>query len=100
LTPGRTYTVEEALFLVLVGMHVGVKLGKVTKASLSADELSKITVRDRKSISNRLGELVGQNMVEKLEDDTYRITSIGIKYFQEFVLPKLKKTEQKPQTKP
>ena len=80
---------EEAILISLLGIHVGNKLGKVVSESISAINLSKITGKALKTISNQLAWMVDDSLVERIGRGEYKITSMGIKR-SEKILQELK----------
>ena len=70
---------REKICLALLGAHVGERLGKLSKGSLSPSELSKITGKARKTISNELPKLVAGGLVERTAEGECQITILGIR---------------------
>jgi len=76
---------EEAIIISLVGSYVGHRLGKFGDETNSADGLAKTTGKARKTVSNQLAWMVDDGLVERVEQGRYRITSLGIKRFEQIV---------------
>ncbi|KYH41732.1 MAG: hypothetical protein AYL32_003320 [Candidatus Bathyarchaeota archaeon B26-2] len=70
---------KEKICLALLGAHVGERLGKLSKGSLSPSELSRITGKARKTISNELPKLVAGGLVERTSEGECQITILGIR---------------------
>jgi len=81
---------EEAIGLCLLGGHVGAKLGKLTKDFLSIEELAMFTRKAEKTVRNTIPSMVKLGLVERGEEGAYRITNLGVKEFEDTVIPKLK----------
>jgi len=79
---------REAILLHLVRVFIGYKLGNYDKDSISISELLTLSGGKPSSIAARLSEMVNLNWVERVGRGQYRITTFGIKSFQETVLPK------------
>ncbi len=86
----KKLTVKELIGLNLIGAFVGYKLNLIDKDTLSLDELVTLTGKGKGSISGALTHMVGDRWVEKPERGEYRISTLGIKQFQEGVFPRLK----------
>lgn len=87
----RELSVRELILLHLVKAHVGSKLGKLAKDSLSVDELLKATGGKVGAVAGRLSEMVSENYVERMGRAEYRATTYGIKHFLEVVAPKIRR---------
>ena len=79
---------REAILLHLVRVFIGYKLGNYDKDSISISDLLTVSGGKPSSIAARLSEMVNLNWVERVGRGQYRITTYGIKSFQETVLPK------------
>ena len=86
--PKEDIVEREALLLHLVRVFIGYKLGNYDKDSISISELLTVSGGKPSSIAARLSEMVNLNWVERVGRGQYRITTYGIKSFQETVLPK------------
>ena len=82
--------VKELVGLNLLGAFVGYKLNLFDKPSLSLDELVTLTGKNKGSVSRRITTLVNDRWVERLERGEYRISTLGIKHFQDEILPSLR----------
>jgi hypothetical protein len=86
--PKEDIVEREALLLHLVKVFIGYKLGNYAKDSIAISELLNVSGGKPSSIAARLSEMVNLNWVERVGRGQYRITTYGIKSFQETVLPK------------
>jgi len=83
-------TDNETLLLWLLAGYVGFSLGLVGSDCVSKEELQAKLGKSGKIASTRLGELVKSDMVAKLADDKYRITTFGIVQMQKDIIPRIK----------
>jgi hypothetical protein len=83
-------TDNETLMLWLVAGYLGCKLGKLGSDALTKDELQAKLGKSGKITSTRLGELIKNSMVAKIDEDKYRITTFGVVQLQSDILPKIK----------
>ena len=90
LTPKSKLTDNEALLVWLTAYFLGNKLGLVGSDSLSKDELQMKLSKSGKITSTRLGELVKNELVAKVGDDRFKITTFGVIQSQKEIIPKVK----------
>ncbi|MEM3622937.1 MAG: hypothetical protein QXZ02_05045 [Candidatus Bathyarchaeia archaeon] len=83
-------TDNETLLLWLLAFHVGFQLGLVGNDAVSKEELQAKLGKSAKITSTRLGELVKSDMVTKIAEDEYKITTFGITQMQKEIVPKIK----------
>ena len=83
-------TDNETLLLWLLAYHVGHDLGLVDSDCVGKEELVVKLGKSGKIASTRLGELVKGDMVAKLADDKFRITTFGVVQMQKDIIPKIK----------
>jgi hypothetical protein len=83
-------TDNETLLLWLLAYHVGHGLGLVGSDCVGKEELVARLGKSGKIASTRLGELVKSDMVEKVADDKYRITTFGVVQMQKDIIPKIR----------
>jgi len=83
-------TDNETLLLWLLAGYVGFSLGLVGSDCVSKDELQARLGKSGKIASTRLGELVKGDVVAKVADDKYRITTFGVVQMQKDIIPKIK----------
>ncbi|KPV65579.1 MAG: hypothetical protein AOA65_0010 [Candidatus Bathyarchaeota archaeon BA1] len=85
LVLGRELPADETICLALLGSDIGNRLGKLSKASLSLDELAKVTGKAHKTIMNQLPWMIDEGLIERVGKGEYRITSLGIKRAQNVI---------------
>ena len=90
LAPKNKLTDNEALSIWLTAQYLGHKLGMVNSDSLSKDDLQTKLGKSGKITSTRLGELAKNGVVQKTDDDKFRITTFGVIQTQKEVIPKIK----------
>lgn len=82
LQPKEKLTDSEVLQLYLLATYVGFKLGKLSRETITREELQAKLGKSMKITTTRLGELVKQGMVAKTEEGNYKITTIAITQLQ------------------
>jgi len=90
LIPKEKLTDSETLQLYLLAAYMGYRLGKLTRETMTKEELATKLGKNMKITTTRLGELVKVGLTAKIEEGNYKITTIGIKKFQGEVLPKIR----------
>jgi DNA-binding transcriptional ArsR family regulator len=90
LVSGSELSAREAICIVLLAAHVGNRLGKITKETLSSSDLAKITGKARKTISNEVPRLAADGLVERREEGEFKLTILGIKKTEDML------TERRP----
>ncbi|MBS7609255.1 hypothetical protein KEJ36_01915 [Candidatus Bathyarchaeota archaeon] len=70
---------DDAICLLLTGQYVGFRLRKLSKDSLSSNDLARLSGKASKTVVNRLPHLLRKGFLEKGEGGEYKITSLGIK---------------------
>jgi hypothetical protein len=83
-------TDNETLMLWLLAGHIGHDLGLLASDCVSKEELQTKLGKSGKIVSTRLGELVKTDMVAKLADDKYKITTFGVVQMQKDIIPKIR----------
>lgn len=83
-------TDNDAICIWLTAQHLGNKLNLLAEESLSKDELQIKLGKSSKITSTRVGELVKNGLVSKIQDDRYKITTFGIMQTQKEAIPKVK----------
>jgi len=94
LVSRQKLTDSETLSLNLLATYIGNKLGN-NKDYLSKEELQSGLGKNAKITSTRLGELIREGHTIKTEEGKYMITTLGIKRFQEEVLPEIREKLQR-----
>jgi len=88
LIPKEKLTDSETLQLYLLAAHIGYRLGKLTRETMTKEELAAKLGKNMKITSTRLGELTKDGLTAKTEEGRYKITAIGIKKLQDTTLSK------------
>jgi hypothetical protein len=94
LVSKQKLTDSETLTLHLLATYIGNKLGQ-SKDVLAKEELQDRLGKNAKITSTRLGELIREGYATKTEEGNYRITTLGIKWFQKESLPEIKEKLRK-----
>ena len=94
LVSRQKLTDNETLTLQLLATYIGNKLGQ-SKDYLTKEELQDGLGKNAKITSTRLGELCREGLATKTEEGNYRITTLGIKRFQEETLPEIREKLQR-----
>jgi len=94
LVSRQKLTDSETLTLHLLATYIGNKLG-LSKIFLTKEELQAGLGKNAKITSTRLGELCREGLATKTEESSYRITTLGIKRFQEETLPEIREKLQR-----
>lgn len=79
ISSGLDLPAKSAICLTLLGAYIGNKIGRLQKDTLSTSELSKLTGKAKKTVSNEIPKLVEDGLVEKVSEGEYRITPLGIR---------------------
>ena len=82
-------TDSETLTLHLLAAYVGNRLGH-SKDVLTKEELQAGLGKNAKITSTRLGELIRDGHAVKTDEGNYKITTLGIRRFQEEALPEIR----------
>ncbi|MEM2320453.1 MAG: hypothetical protein QXS79_00995 [Candidatus Bathyarchaeia archaeon] len=81
---------RNAILLNLVKVYVGYRVGRIEKDSLSVADLTSATGCKSGTVAARLSELTDMGFVERVGRGEYRLTTLGVKFFFDEVLPKIK----------
>ncbi|MEM2926256.1 MAG: hypothetical protein QW220_02955 [Candidatus Bathyarchaeia archaeon] len=79
LMKAQDLATDDAICLLLAGQYAGFKLRKLSKDSLSSNDLARLSSKASKTVVNRLPQLLRQGFIERGEGGEYKITSLGIK---------------------
>ncbi len=90
LLPKSRLTDNEALSIWLTAYFLGNRLGLLATDSLSKDDLHLKLGKNGKITSTRLGELVKSGVVQKTDEDNFRVTTYGVAFVQKEVIPRIK----------
>jgi len=85
-------TDSETLQLCLLAAYIGHKLGKLTRETMTKEELAAKLGKSMKITTTRLGEQIKQGNIMKTEEGNYKISTIGIRRLQDETLPKFKES--------
>ena len=85
---------RDIILIQLVKSYVGFKTGRTEKDSLTMGELLTLTGGKSGTVGARLSELTSLGWVERVGRGEYRITTLGVKAFQDEIVPKLKQEEK------
>ena len=94
LVPKQKLTDNETLTLQLLATYIANKLGH-QKDALTKEELQAGLGKKPKITRTRLGELIREGLATKTEEGNYKITTLGIKRFQEEALPEIREKLQR-----
>lgn len=94
LVSRQKLTDNETLSLHLLATYIGYKLGNNVDY-LSKEVLQAGLGKNAKITSTRLGELIREGHILKTEEGKYKITTLGIKWFQDEVLPEIREKLQR-----
>ena len=94
LVPKQKLTDNETLTLHLVAVYIANKLGQ-QKDYVTKEEMQSDLGKSAKITSTRLGELVREGQATKTEEGNYKITTLGIKWFQEEALPEIREKNRR-----
>ena len=86
----KRLTDNETLLLWLLASYLGSKLGLMINETISKEELQIKLGKSNKITSTRLGELVKSDMIIKMADEKYKITTFGINQMLVDIIPKVK----------
>jgi len=89
LVSKQRLTDTETIMLYLLAAYIANKLGQ-SKDYVAKEELQSGLGKSAKITSTRLGELIREGQATKTEEGNYKITTLGIKRFQEEALPEIK----------
>jgi len=89
LIPKKKLTDSETLQLYLLATYIGYRLAKLTKETMTKEELQAKLGKNMKITTTRLGELVKQGSVVKTEEGNYKITTLAIIQLQKEILSKI-----------
>ena len=89
LVSRQKLTDNETLTLNLLAAYIGSRLGKA-KEFLTKEELQAGLGKNAKITSTRLGELIRDGHATKTDEGNYKITTLGVRRFQEEALPEIR----------
>jgi len=83
-------SLRDLISLHLAKAFVGYSVGKSGKESVSVDELLAAIGGRIGAMAGRLSEMVDEGLVARIGRGEYKVTTLGLKQFQDNVIPKLK----------
>jgi predicted transcriptional regulator len=94
LVSRQKLTDSETLTLHLLAAYIGNRLGQ-SEDFLTKEELQAGLGKNTKITSTRLGELTREGLATKTDEGNYKITTLGIRRFQEESLPEIREKLQR-----
>lgn len=85
INPGVELSARNAVCLALLGAYVGYRIGRLNKDTLSVVELSRLTGKAKKTITNELPKLVEGGLVERVSEGEYKITELGVRRTEDII---------------
>lgn len=79
---------RELMMLHVAGARMFYLMGKKDNDSVSLEELAKVTGRVTGTIAGRLSELVREQLIERVEKGSYRLTTMGQRIVIQTLMPK------------
>ncbi|MBS7641163.1 hypothetical protein KEJ12_05925 [Candidatus Bathyarchaeota archaeon] len=86
---------RNAILVSLVKAYVGYRIGRLEKDSLSVADLTAATGCKGGTVAARLSELTDMGLVERVGRGEYKVTTLGLKFFLDEVLPKIRGEEDR-----
>jgi len=74
----RDIPTDQGIGYCLIGAHIGFRIGKLAKDTLTSDELTKFVNKSSGTVANELTNMTKQGLVERVGKGEYRITTTGI----------------------
>jgi len=90
LIPHKDLKATDLISLVLLGNHVGYRIGVVNDESLSVDEIVTFTRLLKSVVQVRLSEMSRDRLIEISAEGKRKLTTIGIWQLQNEMLPRLR----------
>ena len=81
---------KNVIMLNLIKAYIGYKTGRLEKDSVSMSEIASLTGIKSRTVAARLSELTSAGLVERVGRGEYRITTLGVKFFLDETLPKIR----------
>jgi len=88
----RDIATDQGLGFCLVGAHIGFKIGKLAKGSLTSDELTRFVGKSPGTVANELTNMTKQGFVDRVGKGEYKIATAGIVHYNDEIL-KLKEKQ-------
>jgi hypothetical protein len=90
LPPKSKLTDNESLILWLLASYLGHKLSLLENEAMSKEDLQAKLGKSGKITSTRLGELAKNDLVTRMPDEKFKITTLGVVQAQKEILPKVR----------
>ncbi|MCD6469590.1 hypothetical protein J7L29_02180 [Candidatus Bathyarchaeota archaeon] len=81
---------KNVIMLNLIKAYIGYKTGRLERDSVSMSEIASLTGIKSRTVAARLSELTSAGLVERVGRGEYRITTLGVKFFLDETLPKIR----------
>ena len=85
---------RNVIILNLVKAYIGYRTGRLDRDTLSTAEIMASTGSKSGTVAARLSELTNMGLVERVGRGEYKITTLGIKFFLNEILPRIKPEEE------
>ncbi|MEM1550866.1 MAG: hypothetical protein QXR13_02900 [Candidatus Bathyarchaeia archaeon] len=85
INPNLYLSTRNAICLALLGAYIGNKIGKLSKDTLSVNDLSRLTGKAKKTVTNEVPKLVEVGLIERVSEGEYRITELGIRRTEDII---------------
>ncbi len=84
---------RNVIMLNLIKAYIGYRTGRLDRDTLSTAEIMASTGSKSGTVAARLSELTNMGLAERVGRGEYKITTLGIKFFLDEILPKIKLEE-------
>lgn len=91
LSPELKLSTADAICICLATAFLGKKIGRWEKESMGKGDIASFSGRSVGDVSKRISDLKKLRLIELINKDEYRITSLGIKHLTDKIIPKLRK---------
>ncbi len=88
----RDIATDQGLGFCLIGARIGLKIGKLTKDSMTSDELTKSVGKSPGTVANELTSMTKQGFVDRIGKGEYKILTAGIIHYSSEI-PKLREEQ-------
>lgn len=84
---------RNVIMLNLIKAYIGYRTGRLDKDTLSMAEIMASTGRKSGTVAARLSELTSMDLAKRVGRGEYKITTLGIKFFLDEILPRIRPEE-------
>lgn len=77
----RDIATDQGIGFCLIGARIGFRIGKLTKETLTSDELTKFVGKSSGTVANELTNMTKQGLVDRVGKGEYKITTAGIIHY-------------------